>query len=588
VITKVVIENFKRFSEQEFTLSESIVLAGPNNTGKSTLLQALATWSMTLERWRLGKGRVVADKTGKPKPRTAKMRTGQPVTRKDFTAIPLREFNLLWNQALTALSKAELGPGQKPGEPRLIHITVSGAQGLTQAEPWSLTMELRYQSTELIYVKPVGLGETDIPQQALDLSIVHCPPFSGIGAEEKRMDHGAQNLEIGRGKSGDILRNLLLEVSHKEKDWAALVLDIQELFNVKLLLPEYSEALPFILCEYLDGIPAEGKGKGGLPQFDIASGGSGFHQVLLLLSFFYARPATVFLLDEPDAHLHVILQRQIYDRLRTVASRRDCQLIIATHSEVILDSTPPGRVVSFLGKPHPLVRADQRDQVREAMSRLTTLDLLLAEQGRAVLYCEGESDFDILHAWSEVLNHPAKRFFSKPFFHVNEGCNPREAKGHLLAVHAIHPSIRGLLLLDGDNRSLPDRELTANGLLIVRWHRYEIENYLLVPDAIRRMLSPGPRTLFTAPIASKAIDYLKTQLPPAFFTDPLADSAAIVSVPASKELLPQMFEAAGRPLEKGDFFLIAQNMKPEEIHPEVVRVLDAIAQLLPDDDLETT
>ena len=29
-------------------------------------------------------------------------------------------------------------------------------------------------------------------------------------------------------------------------------------------------------------------------------------------------------------------------------------------------------------------------------------------------------------------------------------------------------------------------------------------------------------------------------------------------------------------------------MRPEEIHPEVVRVLDAISQLLPDDDLETT
>jgi hypothetical protein len=493
----------------------------------------------------------------------------------------------LWHQTLTALSKAELGPDQRPGEPRLIHIPVSGAQGLTQADPWSLTMELRYQSTELIYVKPVGLGETDIPQQALTVSIVHCPPFSGIGAEEKRMDRGAQNLEVGRGKSGDILRNLLLEVSHHQENWVALVADIQELFNVTLLPPEYSEALPFILCEYLGGIAAEGRGKGGLPQFDIASGGGGFHQVLLLLSFFYARPATVFLLDEPDAHLHVILQRQIYDRLRTVASRRDCQLVIATHSEVILDSTPPVRVVSFLGKPHPLVREDQRDQVREAMSRLTTLDLLLAEQGRAVLYCEGQSDFDILRAWSQVLKHPAKRFFSKPFFPVNEGRNPREAKGHLFAVHAIHPLIRGLLLLDGDNRSLPDHELTAEGLLIIRWHRYEIENYLVVPDAIRRMLSPEPTDLFTASAASKAIDYLKTQLPPAFFTDPLVDSAAIVSVPASKELLPQMFDAAGRPLESGDFFLIAQDMRAKEIHPEVVRVLDAISGLLPDGDPET-
>ena len=35
--------------------------------------------------------------------------------------------------------------------------------------------------------------------------------------------------------------------------------------------------------------------------------------------------------------------------------------------------------------------------------------------------------------------------------------------------------------------------------------------------------------------------------------------------------------------KKGDFFLIAENMKENEIHPEVVRVLDAIAELLPQD-----
>ena len=98
MITKVVIEHFKRFNREEFDLDETIVLAGPDNSGKSTLLQALATWSMALERWRLGKGRVLADGEGKKRPSKTKIRTGQPATRKDFTALPLREFNLLWNQ----------------------------------------------------------------------------------------------------------------------------------------------------------------------------------------------------------------------------------------------------------------------------------------------------------------------------------------------------------------------------------------------------------------------------------------------------------------------------------------------------------
>jgi len=92
MITKVVIENFKRFERQEFDLDESIVLAGPNNRGKSTLLQALSTWSMALGRWKLGKGRIggKAQKSGSGLP--PKIRTGQPLTRKDFTALPLREF----------------------------------------------------------------------------------------------------------------------------------------------------------------------------------------------------------------------------------------------------------------------------------------------------------------------------------------------------------------------------------------------------------------------------------------------------------------------------------------------------------------
>lgn len=571
MITKLRVENFKSFGKEEFALEDSIVLAGPNNSGKSTLLQALATWAMALDRWRQGKGR-----TGK-----AKQRAGTPLTRRDFTALPLREFDLLWNDRSTALARDELGPDQKPGEPRLIHISVTGSIGFQRDGDWSLTMELRYQGPEQIYVKPIP-SESDVPQGALRLSIVHCPPFSGIGSEEKRMDRGAQNLEIGRGKPGDIIRNLLLEVYQDGKEWQSLVTDIEELFHFRICDPVYDESLtPFILCEYLPGIP-RGKGRNGLRPLDIASGGSGLLQVLLLLSYFYARPASVLLFDEPDAHLHVILQRQIYDRLRQVATKRECQLIMATHSEVILDGTSPSRVISFLGRPHQLVRSDQRDQVREAMKRLTTLDLLLAEQGRQVLYCEGESDFKILKAWARVTNHAAIKFFENPFFHSNEGRNPREAREHLFALRAIHADLQGLLLLDGDNRTLQAHEVEGTGLRIHRWKRYEIENYLLVPDAIRRFFMRDGGDLFSAGAADKAIAYLRNQLPPQTFENPLADNATVLTVRASKDVLPQMFEAAGDPLEKEDYFLLADLMKPEEIHPDVLTVLDAIRDLIPD------
>jgi predicted ATPase len=567
VITKVVIENFKRFEHEVFDLEDTIVLAGPNNSGKSTLLQALATWHFALKSWRLGRGA----RGG------AKQRTGTAVTRKDFTAMPLREFDLLWNRRLTGKRKEEREEGEKPGEPRLIHVTVHGKNGDGNGGDWSLTMELRYSGKEQIYVKPVP-SEEDVPPQAQALAIVHCPPFSGIGSDERRMDRGAQDFEVGRGKPGDILRNLLYEVAQEEANWEPLVRDLGDLFNVELLRPIYDDALtPFIRCEYLDRAGQSGGRRG--PELDIASGGSGLLQVLLLLSYFHARPASVLLLDEPDAHLHVILQRQVYDRLREVALRRRCQLVVATHSEVILDGTPPARVISFLGAPHRLVRDDQRDQVREAMKRLTTLDLLLAEQGKAVLYCEGESDLKVLTALAKVASHPAREFLAEPFFHGNEGRNPREAREHLFALRAIRPDLRGLLVLDGDNRGLDDHELRGEGLTILRWKRYEIENYLLIPEAIRRFLTTDGDDLFSVTSANAAMEYLRGQLPPQTFADPLVDNATVLAVRASKDVLPQLFEAAGRPMEKPDFFLIAEAMRKEEIHQDVLRVLDAVASL---------
>ncbi len=86
MITRVKVEFFKRFQTTSFELGDDIVLAGPNNSGKTTLLQAVAVWNLALQRWQ-------AEHAESSK---AKQRTGIPVSRNDFTAVPLREMNLLW------------------------------------------------------------------------------------------------------------------------------------------------------------------------------------------------------------------------------------------------------------------------------------------------------------------------------------------------------------------------------------------------------------------------------------------------------------------------------------------------------------
>jgi len=53
VIRAVTIRRFKRFEEVTFELTgRHVVLAGPNNMGKTTILQAIAAWSLAFQRWK--------------------------------------------------------------------------------------------------------------------------------------------------------------------------------------------------------------------------------------------------------------------------------------------------------------------------------------------------------------------------------------------------------------------------------------------------------------------------------------------------------------------------------------------------------
>lgn len=563
MITHITTRYFKQFEEQEFPLESLTLLAGPNNSGKTTLLQAVMVWNLAMQKWWEKKGPGSGSKS--------KDRTGAPVTRQEFTALPLPSMDQLWTDTHTSLRKHE----GKQGSPRPLVISLHGidAQGVA----WRFGFEFRYSGPEQVHVKPVSEDLPHLETARERASVVYVPPFSGIGVNETRHDRPYQDMLIGQGKAGDILRNLLLEVSEHEDQnrWEQLESVIESVFRYRILRPVY-QGLPFIACQYLKGIPA-GKSLGGLAPLDISTTGSGFHQVLLILAFMLARPSSLILLDEPDAHLHVLLQKELYDILRGICRDTRSQLVIATHSEVLIDNTSPRQILSFYDTPHPLASEVDRNQLREALKRVNSLELLLLEKAKGILYVEGGTDFDLLKAWADVLDNPLKAWFDGlPFWQNNKGRNPKEARAHFFALKAIKPEIQSVLLLDGDNRNLADREITADGLTILRWDRYEAESYLLHPGSLERFLHREKGELFARP----ALEYLRSQLPPAFFTNPLETSNFLRSEPASKSLLPELFKRADLVLPKSDYLLIASQMRREEIPVEILEKLDAIRDIV--------
>jgi hypothetical protein len=182
--------------------------------------------------------------------------------------------------------------------------------------------------------------------------------MSGMAATEDRLQEGAVNVRIGEGRTAEVLRNLCFQI-HSQDDqtsWNALVLQIKGLFGVTLNPPEFIKERGQITMSY------EEAGS----ELDLVSSGRGLQQTLLLLAHLYTHPRAVLLLDEPDAHLEILRQRQIYQILTSTADSQGCQVIAASHSEVLLnEAADRDIVVAFVGKPHRI--DDRRSQVLKSL-----------------------------------------------------------------------------------------------------------------------------------------------------------------------------------------------------------------------------
>ena len=242
-----------------------------------------------------------------------------------------------------------------------------------------------------------------VPPEAVDIRIAFLPPMSGLAATETRLDQGAVNVRVGEGRTAEVLRNLCYRVyGQGEEEWLKLADRIKDLFGVELDEPRYVEERGEIAMWYRErGV-----------TLDLSSAGRGLQQTLLLFAYMQANPGAVILLDEPDAHLEILRQREIYRMLSEVASEHGNQIVAASHSEVLLNEAA-GRdlVIAFVGTPHPLGRG--KSEVRKALAEIGFDQYLQAEQKGWVLYLEGSTDLAVLQALARRRAGPTSARRSK-------------------------------------------------------------------------------------------------------------------------------------------------------------------------------
>ncbi|MBF0183747.1 MAG: AAA family ATPase [Magnetococcales bacterium] len=556
-ITRLTLRNFKSIGEQTYEFGSFDLLVGRNNAGKSTILQALAIWQFCIDQFRQ------ARRGGE---------RGIQVVLPNFTALPVPEFNLLWKDKTDRHYVENLDhPDKKQLKYILIHI---GVEWKTDGTADHFGITLRYHSPQTIYAIPEegwqklqGTALTNLP------TIAYIPPFSGLEPVEKRLDPAPIRQQVGKGQPGSVLRNLLLTVPPEQ--WSLLAERIEQWFSVTLRRPVYDPQKDV----HIQVLYQQDK-----RLFDLIAGGSGFQQTLILLAFLYGYRPDVMLIDEPDAHLHGNLQREILDFF--LAQAKDTQFLIATHAEEMIRGVNPGQILSLLdGQPR---RVGSSAALIRALSDVNNQEIYRLQHASLLLYVEGDSDERLLRAWAEACD--ATAFMGRILFRSMGGGNKKEmakrANEHFEAAKEIRPDAMRLILFDYDRPE--DLHFGSDNAVIHEWQRKNIENYLLVSATWKKLCTHKAGPLFAAPFCSVIDIFFAEQnltLPSGKVWRSV--NANIFQVVDGKRLLFEEEDSLSHRLAQVDPSMlitreeVARHMSAEEIHQDVhtffARVIDMLA-----------
>ena len=586
MISKVTIQNFKRFKEPtEFVLKPEGVtfLAGGNNSGKSTLLQALAVWEFARS--------VIEVKKGKAAFLAGAGGQGVGVSAEEFSPIALPNLKHLWSD-LKVLNGAA-------GNGYTLRIRCDWQTAIDPPMDRHLEFGFALSNDRLLLKRTASnLAAGDaVPRMA------YLPPFAGIGPREERMSPATRKRWIGRGLAGAVLRNLLydfwqqncderekakgpkgriprskLAELRKTDSWEQLLNVLQEVFKSGLSVNQFNELYhTTIEVAAWEGqlLNKQFRKKTGTPQKDLMVEGSGFLQWLSVYALALNKELDVLLLDEPDAHLHPTLQGHLIHKLSQLARENRKQVLLATHSTTILSET----------KVEQIFRMEDRSYLKDEGGRVS-LFLGLGSQYAPRLdqlkRCErlflhdGPSNIAILQAWASRLGMPWPEGLVDWIY--NDKAEARKALVSELRKDI--PGLKAISLEDRDDHHFADTkpDLTygsmqpfKGGLGLRRWRRRNIENYLLHPAAIARAAAKTEEEVrqFLATVHGLSITATN-------FTD--SDCLQTLANTDGKDIITK--NARSVTAEFGvDYRQIAEAMLPEEIPDDVVTLLQQLIDL---------
>jgi predicted ATPase len=582
-IKSVTFHRFKRFKDTTIELKSGLsLLAGVNNSGKSTLLHGLAVWEYCKTVLEMEKGREALMAGANSQ--------GVGVGDDEFTPISIPSLRHLWTNLKSQKTT------EKDGYTLWIDVAWE-TQTTGKTENLKIGLSL---VNDRLFIKPL---ESSLTEDSVLPVIAYVTPFAGIQPQEPKYTPAQIRRFIGQGLPGSVLRNILLGLKTKNDQKRAiektgrkklrgsflrelrrtdpfekLQAYLQEVFSYGVSVQDFNEVYHTVIrVETFRGEVRKNRFL-RLKNFnsrDLMVEGSGFLQWLTVVALALAPETTTLLLDEPDAHLHSTLQTELIQELEELSKQFGKQVLFASHSTELIKSMPLGSIIRMDHSPKYLNDEAQRTAVVEGVGSFYSPRLYRAQQTKRIFFVENESD-------AKILNLLAEKFgidFPSNVLVWPSASRHNERKHVFLELSKQIEGLSGLSLVDRDtdhfntvNDQLVDKnhQHPPDGFVAMKWRRRNIESYLLVPTAIARACQRSPSEIETHLSARFSV----------------VGNGTWGDSPAPQVVLDtdgkRVFEGCPDSIEKKfgcDKYDVARALEVEEIPPDIRIVVDAVIDL---------
>lgn len=507
-VKKITLKKFKKYKDSTLELNNELsLLVGGNNSGKSSLLQAMATWQFCKTLLEIEKGRVswTANATNQ----------GLGLGIVDFTPMFLPSLSHLWTNLKSQKQtendgytlKIKLFWDDSEGNEKFLEMGLSLANDRLFIKNTSSNINPQ----EIINIDG-SPNNTNIPQ------IAYLPPFAGITDRESRLSPAMRNRLIGQGLSGGVIRNSLYDIhlsnqnkrqtlkqgrakiankdlaELRENDaWEILQKTLFDLFSLKIEVTPFNDQYH----SYLKIECTAGKVNGyqftkhkNFNARDIMVEGSGFLQWLSVYTLALSEEFNVILLDEPDAHLHTQLQKNLTERLEDITIKKGKQVLLATHSTELIRAYEPYKILSLSNsRGRYLGSDDEKIGLLSGIGTMFSPKIHKLTEEKRLLIVEGVSDERFLKKIFEQLQLTWPKNIVTWFW---TGKSSERYQLYKQLKNEI-PELKAISIRDRDDDSdgsvdsnLKDKGTTYSdeNFQAMKWRRRHIENYFLDVSAI--------------------------------------------------------------------------------------------------------